>query len=152
MVPFRAGAALAVRDGFFKAAGLVTTVVLALETLVPLVLASASGSTGFTIALPPPFRQVVREAARDAGALLSVLEQLVAGFSGALKGERGNVRELCDLGERTANGTGLAREAVRVAFVFALAAAVFVRFFGLGIPWTGFVGRRGCDGSFSLSS
>jgi hypothetical protein len=52
-----------------------------------------------------------------------------------LIGERGTVRELCDLGERTAVGPPR-RETVRVALVLAVAlpaAAVFVRFFGFAI-------------------
>jgi len=71
-----------------------------------------------------------------------------AGFSGetCFRGDRGSVRELADLGDRTVGGTAF-WDAVRVAFVFAVAIAVFVRFLGLG---------RSCvstsAGAFSLSS
>ena len=59
-----------------------------------------------------------------------------AGFSGevALNGDLGRVRELWNLGDRTVDvdGCRTLREVVRVAFVFACAAVVWVlaRFFG----------------------
>jgi hypothetical protein len=75
-------------------------------------------------------------------------------FSGdapaGLNGERGRVRELCDLGDKTPPDgatTTPFRETVRVALVLA-AAAVFARFFGLA--------KSGADptvaDAFSLSS
>jgi hypothetical protein len=65
---------------------------------------------------------------RDVAMVVVLLS--LAGMSDLI-GERGIVRELCDLGERTAVGPPL-RETVREAFVLAVATAavVFARFFG----------------------
>lgn len=78
---------------------------------------------------------------------LAGLAVVNAGFSGeaCFSGDRGSVRELADRGESTVGGAFC--DAVRVAFVFAVAVAVFVRFFGFGKSCA-----HGSVGAFSLSS
>ena len=71
-----------------------------------------------------------------------------------MKGERGRVRELWDLGERTVEGRRFLRDAVRVALVLAVkdvvVVVVLVRFLGFARSccWDG----RACEGWFSLSA
>jgi len=66
----------------------------------------------------------------------------LAGDDGAFSGERGSVRELCDLGDSTVGGTSL-RDAARSVRAFAgMAEDVFARFLGTSMSTP----------SFSLSS
>lgn len=129
------------------AAGLVTMVVPALVLLASLLLRSASGVGAPRLPCRLGTREVGLGGARCCiDGLTGLIGRMAAGFSGTtgLNGERGRVRELCDFGERTLEGTTF-RDAVRVAFMFA-AVAVLVRFFGFA---------RSCAdsaGMFSLSS
>ena len=72
-----------------------------------------------------------------------------------MNGERGRVRELWDLGERTVEGGRFLRDAVRVALVLAVTVVVvvvvvLVRFLGFARSccWDG----GACEGWFSLSA
>jgi hypothetical protein len=130
-------AAFVVVAGAFLAAGRpfgagLWTIVVPAEVL----LASELRPTSFSLPGPAAApRFAVRLAVRFPGTGMDLvgLAGRTVGFSGALpaglKGDRGRVRELWDLGERTAEGTTL-RDAVRAAFVFAAAVAL-ARFFGL---------------------
>lgn len=122
-------------------AALCTIVVPALESLTPELLSPRSGLGGGAAF----FAACCRLAVLAAAGLAGLIGRAGKGFSGdvaipeGLTGERGRVRELCDLGDRTVegwSGLALAREAVRVALVFAVAAVVFARFFAIG---------RSCD-------
>jgi hypothetical protein len=149
--PFLAASALVVAAapffappaaGFALPAPFVTMVVPA-EVL----LASELRPVSFSLAVPYPnpavaaaprfacVRLAVRFPMAGAGGGLIGLAGRIVGFSGGapdgLKGERGRVRELWDLGERTVEGTTL-REAVRDAFALVIVVAVLARFFGLG--------------------
>lgn len=153
-----AGAAFRVAGAFF-ATCLVTTVVLVVPALV--VLLSLSRPSVFSAAaLAGAGRLVCRLGAREDGfedmALVCVTIGFTglagravvnAGFSGevCLSGDRGRVREFAERGERTVGGALL--DAVRVAFVFACAVAVLVRFFGFAKSCA-----YGSAGAFSLSS
>ena len=81
----------------------------------------------------------VGAAAVAAGLIGLVGRDIIEGFSSGFTGERGRVRELCERGDRTADGTIL-RDAARGAFEFAavvvvdgavVVVVIFVRFLGL---------------------
>ena len=85
------------------------------------------------------------------------IRAVFSGERAVLKGERGRVRELWDLGERIVEveGAGPLRETVRVAFVFAtVVVAVLARFLGLGrsCAWIWAGSSSMGAGAFSLSS
>lgn len=141
----RATAAFFIADGPFFAAGFETIVVPALVLLASLLRPSASEAA----AGPRLTSRLIARAASDGLTGLVGRGRPKWAFSGeppSLNGERGRVRELWDLGDRTVDGTTFF-DAVHVALVFAGAATVFDRFFGLG---------RSCEecsaGMFSLSS
>ena len=129
VTPFLAGAPLPLAAA---AAGLLTIVVPALLSLTPLLLPSTSllagaGAGGFFVV----------------GCRLATLPTaagFAGGFSGdALKGERGRVLELWDLGDKTVEASGfLLREAFVLAAAVGFVAAVLARFFGLAMSGSAF--------------
>ena len=130
VTPFLAGAPLPLAAA--AAAGLLTIVVPALLSLTPLLLPSTSPLAGAGAGVF--FAVGCRLAA------LPTAAGFAGGFSGdALKGERGRVLELWDLGDKTVEASGfLLREAFVLAAAVGFVAAVLARFFGLAMSGSAF--------------